>query len=383
MRLCVVAALLLGLLAVEHARAARLFKAGNAHLKRTVGKKAIKGVDGRLRYKEVDAEHFGRAAFDPTYGHEDEFDAGDLGYDIHDATPTVIEGRLRELFPKIDTNHDGMVSTDELQRHLYGNGQTISWRRGDSEFNDTDANHDGKISQSEYLLQLIHDENEAVKAAVAGGGMPSPLDYASFVDVTRAAMVYADRDGDGGLQPSEFYDFLNPEEGNNINLKLHRLRQDIYEHRQGGLPHSADMPEVVVDAHGHTQPSGRHGHPPAPKAAVSADDLTLSFELFYEHMWSQFTVWESHGGDNWDEAREKEGALRKFVLLDTNADHRLSAEELLPAFADLHPTENRYARMQAEHMMDMADCKDDRLTLDQMMAVPHAFYGAVPEHDEL
>ena len=25
--------------------------------------------------------------------------------------------------------------------------------------------------------------------------------------------------------------------------------------------------------------------------------------------------------------------------------------------------------------MDMADCKDDRLTLEQMLAVPHAFYS--------
>lgn len=34
-------------------------------------------------------------------------------------------------------------------------------------------------------------------------------------------------------------------------------------------------------------------------------------------------------------------------------------------------------------MMDMAECKDDRLTLDQMLAVPHAFYGVVHDHDEL
>lgn len=25
--------------------------------------------------------------------------------------------------------------------------------------------------------------------------------------------------------------------------------------------------------------------------------------------------------------------------------------------------------------MDMAECKDDRLTLEQMLKVPHAFYG--------
>ena len=32
--------------------------------------------------------------------------------------------------------------------------------------------------------------------------------------------------------------------------------------------------------------------------------------------------------------------------------------------------------------MDMADCKDDRLTLEQMLAVPHAFYSEPQEQRE-
>ena len=41
-------------------------------------------------------------------------------------------------------------------------------------------------------------------------------------------------------------------------------------------------------------------------------------------------------------------------------------------------------RQQAEHMMDMAECKDDRLTLDLMLSVLHAFYGVIQaHHDEL
>jgi hypothetical protein len=36
-------------------------------------------------------------------------------------------------------------------------------------------------------------------------------------------------------------------------------------------------------------------------------------------------------------------------------------------------------------MMEMAECKDNRLTLAQMLEVPHAFYGVVTdeEHTEL
>ena len=36
---------------------------------------------------------------------------------------------------------------------------------------------------------------------------------------------------------------------------------------------------------------------------------------------------------------------------------------------------------QAEHMMEMAECKDNRLTLAHMLEVPHAFYGVVNDED--
>ncbi|KAL4426544.1 hypothetical protein ABPG77_008402 [Micractinium sp. CCAP 211/92] len=359
--------LLLGLLALEAASAARVFNSQHQHLKREVGRRK-RGKDGRLHYKEVDAEHFGRAAFDPHYGLDEEIEAQDLGYDmhdIHDATPSVIEHRLHELFPVIDTNHDGVISLEELQRHLYENGQAISWRRAQVEFNDTDTDGDGKVTPVEYLAMLVEEGDTKSRQALEGGHFPDPLDYGSYIEVTRAAMMLADIDHDGGLNRDEFYDFLNPEEGSNIALKMHRLRQDIHDHLTSAHTGRDD------DGH-HEQ---HHGHPGAP-------ELALSFDQFYEHMWSQFTVWDGHDGE-WSQEREKEQALRKFVLLDTNADNKLTADELLPAFADLHPTENRYARMQAEHMMDLAECKDDRLTLEQMLAVPHAFYGVVNDHDEL
>lgn len=144
-------------------------------------------------------------------------------------------------------------------------------------------------------------------------------------------------------------------------------------------------------------------------------------------------MWEHRSDEVFSEERERAAADRRFFLLDTNADHLLTAEELLPVYADIHPTESRYARMQAEHMMDMvrvgvggwvggeggwsafasaarccpsgtsppphlpapapswpsyprqAECKDDRLTQEQMLRVPHAFYSVThaEEHSEL
>jgi hypothetical protein len=47
----------------------------------------------------------------------------------------------------------------------------------------------------------------------------------------------------------------------------------------------------------------------------------------------------------------------------------------------LHLTLPCLPPQQAEHMMEMAECKDNRLTLAHMLEVPHAFYGVVNDED--
>lgn len=45
-------------------------------------------------------DHLGRAAFDPHYGLDSGIMPEDLGYldsEVHDATPGLIEGRLKEV----------------------------------------------------------------------------------------------------------------------------------------------------------------------------------------------------------------------------------------------------------------------------------------------
>ncbi|KAI7841909.1 hypothetical protein COHA_004437 [Chlorella ohadii] len=350
-------ALVLLVLLVAQQAAARMFD-HTKPVKREVARR--RNQQGRWTPKEVDSEQVGRAAFDPHYGLDDDLDPEDFGLrrnEVHDATPSVIEQRLRQLFPEIDANHDGVVSAEELQRHLYRNGMTMSHRRADMEFADVDSDHDGKVTAAEYLSAQLGGAPAATQEAVKAFRMPDPLDWGDYVAVSLAAMVLADQDGDGGLNQKEFFDYLNPEEGSNVALKLHRLKQDIYDH--------------VASMHG--------GFVEDASQQDEARKLRLSFEQFQQSLWPQFSVWEPHNEDR-SEAAETESARRKFVLLDVDSDNYLTAEELLPAFADIHPTESRYARMQAEHMMDMADCKDDRLTLEQMLAVPHAFYTVV-HHD--
>ncbi len=119
-----------------------------------------------------------------------------------------------QLFPSIDANHDGIITSEEMQRHLFLNGIAVSRRRAEAEFSDTDANADGKVTATEYLNTLLEEADEETRRKKAGvdlGTFPDPLDYSSYIDVTRAGFMYADRNHDGALDPEEFFDFLNPE----------------------------------------------------------------------------------------------------------------------------------------------------------------------------
>lgn len=75
-----------------------------------------------------------------------------------------------QLFPEIDANHDGVVSTEELQRHLYRNGMQMSRRRADMEFIDSDTNHDGELEWNGMADGAGRKRPGEVGGWPAGGG---------------------------------------------------------------------------------------------------------------------------------------------------------------------------------------------------------------------
>jgi hypothetical protein len=99
-----------------------------------------------------------------------------------------------------------------------------------------------------------------------------------------------------------------------------------------------------------------------------------------------FLPLQEHEGPGWDEAKELKEAHHKFKLLDTDADGDLGVDELGPAFHELHPPESRYAALESDRMMALADQDGDgHLSLDEMLASIKAFYGEVRQftgHDE-
>lgn len=252
----------------------------------------------------------------------------------------------------------------------------------------------------------------------------------------QTAFKLADRDGDGQLNFQEYFEFQNPEESDNDKLKYHVIKQDIHLRcalhciffRGGGISHLSTEGFSWTMLH-----YQKYCAVTAPNTVVTScrdddEDKELSFDEFHAGYWSSFFIWEVCGivpiklydgcnrnGDppkmdlphmelmlkrvrvtycldpaclqeereKFDEEKDQEKARMKFIELDTDGNNFLNAKELIAAFADLHPSERRYARLQSEHMMDMADENGDRkLTLKEALKNAHAFYSFTNDDDD-
>jgi len=327
--------------------------------------------------KGLGLEELGHLSFDPKFAahhHEDNLESEDLGYDYEineDDDSETITSRVTRIFPLIDTDNNGFITVGELWKWQLGNAYNISVKRSRQEFHEMDADKDGHLVwQREYAhYQEIEDPVDASDAHltlpqvlldIARGHRGPDNDaqvsklYGNWEKVMKIRFVLADADMDLRLNEDEYYKMMHPEEGGNIQLQLHTLRQDVHDRDNDG-------------------------------------DMHLNFEEFYNGVWPDFFLWnedtEDEHGEEMPEHRMRENAMNRFTLMDNNADGLLSVDELFPAFNDMHPTEGRYARLEAERMVSVADENEDgKLSLHEMLERPFVFYSRFnlnEDHDEL
>jgi Ca2+-binding EF-hand superfamily protein len=327
--------------------------------------------------KVLGLEELGHLSFDPKFAahhHEDNMDSEDLGYDYElndDSDSETVTSRVTRFFPLIDTDNNGFITVDELWKWQLHNAYNISVKQSRQEFHEMDADKDGHLVwQREYAHYLeIEDPVDAsddhltlpqVLLDIAHGQTGPDKDaqvsklYGNWGKVTKIRFLLADADMDLRLNEDEYFKMMHPEEGGNMQLKMHTLRQDI---------HDCD----------------------------NDDDMHLNFEEFYNGVWPNFFLWnedtEDEHGEEMPEHQMRENAMNRFTLMDNNADGLLSVEELFPAFTDMHPTEGRYARLEAERMVSVADENEDgKLSLHEMLERPFVFYSRLNlngDHDEL
>ncbi|CAM6048002.1 unnamed protein product [Sphagnum compactum] len=263
---------------------------------------------------------------------------------LNDEDQFNITDRLIVLFPLLDINpHDGFVSVKELQDWHWLQGRNALQHRTDREMDVHDKNNDGLITFKEYLPHLTEEEIEQNSMNIGGAGW-----YRKQFDLN-------DEDKDGGLNRTEFNNFLHPEDSENPETQKWLREEQI-------------------------------------RLRDIKNDGKLDWEEFHHNVFDQIRYHEAeeriNGHDYLHPSRDVQSqkivnSKAKFVELDKNHDLFLTEEEMVPIMAMLHPSEGSYARQQAEHLLNEADeNKDKRLTLTEMLNHPYVFYSTAYEHEE-
>uniref|UniRef100_A0A0D9V261 EF-hand domain-containing protein n=1 Tax=Leersia perrieri TaxID=77586 RepID=A0A0D9V261_9ORYZ len=318
----------------------------------------IAELERRLEDKEWEREHYrilhgggeaGEAEADQHMKEWEEFLREDEDF-INDDDRFNLGDRIRALFPKIDVApQDGFVSVDELTSWNLEQSRANQLHRSAREMELYDKNGDGLISYGDFRAQ--HDESQ---------GEVNSLGFPWWKEEHFNA---SDADGDGFLNKAEFNDFQNPSDSENPKIINLLCKQEIRQSDKDG-DGKLNFEEYFHGLHDHV-----HGY----------DDENADI---------------SHIG-NITVAKER------FSKLDKDNDGFLSEHELEPVLDKLHLSERYYARQQATHAISegwtqdwpkakpvhgesglawvyMADKDHDgRLTLEEMIDNPYAFYGSV------
>lgn len=116
---------------------------------------------------------------------EEEDEAGDevgdeeVNFDLEELDPEEAKKKLSVMFVKVDSNADGNIDRKELVASAINSYKNIE----SGEFNNTDADHDGFLT-----LKEIVDNSE----------------YSEYSDMKIFLFPFADKDGDGKLNVTDF-----------------------------------------------------------------------------------------------------------------------------------------------------------------------------------
>ncbi|KAF9623989.1 hypothetical protein IFM89_007687 [Coptis chinensis] len=234
---------------------------------------------------------------------EDFMDAEDYLNDEHQFNVT---SRLMDLFPKIDVHPaDGYITEAELTDWNVRLAQKEVFHRTERDMELHDKNHDGLISFANY-------EPPAWARNLDNNSLTYDMGWWKEEHFNAS-----DADGDGLLNKTEFNDFLHPADSTNPRL-LHWLCKEEVRERD------------------------------------SDKDGKLNFKEFFHGLFDLVRNYDeevhnsSHEFDN-----HMEGPAKiLFGQLDKDRDGFLSEEELLPIIGKLHPSEQYYAKQQADYIIN-------------------------------
>lgn len=246
---------------------------------------------------------------------------------INDDDRFNIADRIRALFPKIDVApQDGFVSLDELTAWNLQQARADQHHRSAREMELYNKNGDEIVSFEAFnaLRQESHGEGNML----------------GFEWWKEDHFNASDANADGFLDKTEFNDFLNPSDSDNPKIINLLCKQEIRQRDKDG-DGKLNFEEYFTGLHDHI-----HGY----------DDENADISQI-----GNITV-----------------AKDRFFKLDKDNDGFISEHELEPVLDKLYLSERYYSRQQAIHAISEADKDHDgRLTLEEMVENPYAFYGSV------
>ncbi|TVU33112.1 hypothetical protein EJB05_24897, partial [Eragrostis curvula] len=112
------------------------------------------------------------------------------------------------------------------------------------------------------------------------------------------------------------------------------------------------------------------------------NDGKLNFQEFFNGLFYSIRHYDDEGSTD-DSNGSDAPAKKSFSQLDLDNDGLLSADELKPIIGNLHPSENFYAKQQADYIILQADTdKDGKLSMKEMIENPYVFYSSLFTEDD-
>ncbi|XP_078432008.1 calcium-binding EF hand family protein [Wolffia australiana] len=297
----------------------------------------IRDIEQRREDKEWEKAHFDFAHHDPAPGEEsqpeweDFMDAEDY---INNEDRFNVTLRIISLFPSIDVNPaDGFLSLDELVQWNMQQEAAETLHRSKREMVLHDKNRDEFLSFDEFspprwMLEQNSSRDE---------GWWSHQHFNA-----------SDIDGDGLLNLTEFNDFQHPSDSANPNVVLWLCKEEIRLRDKDG-------------------------------------DGKLNFQEFFTGLFDSIRDPINHDDNSihQNDGSNEPHAKKLFSDIDHDKDGLLSDEELKSVIGIIHPSQRYYAKQQAERALEEADAnKDSRLSLQEMIDYPYAFYRAIFADDD-
>ncbi|GAB2215341.1 hypothetical protein Droror1_Dr00019724 [Drosera rotundifolia] len=284
----------------------------------------------KRKYEIEEAEAMGEEG-QPEW--EEFMDAEDY---LNDEERFNMTSRLLILFPKIDVGRDGKVSVEELTEWVVGMSRKEVLHRTERELEVHDKNKDGFVAYDEYEAPSWARASDSNNFGYEVGWWKEEHFNASDVD------------GDGLLNITEFNNFLHPADSTNPKLLQWLCKEEVRERD--------------------TDKDGK-----------------VNFNEFFRGLFDLVRNYKEEGYDSSSHSDSSgEAPARKlFSELDKDGDSFLSDTELLPIIGILQPSEQYYAKQQADYIMSQADIdKDGYLSLEEMIENPYVFYSAIFSDEE-